>query len=58
MNAGVVKPGQKDSAKVVEIEQRWPGWLARLITQRLTLADFRGALHPLPDAIKTVIEIP
>ncbi len=43
---------------LVEIEQRWPGWLTRLITQRLTLADFQSALHPLPDAIKTVIEIP
>ena len=42
---------------LAEIEQRWPGWLARLITQRLALVDFVDALQPAPDSIKTVIEI-
>lgn len=40
-----------------ETEQKWPGWLARLITRRLTLADFEDALHYVPGGIKTVIEI-
>ena len=40
-----------------EIEQRWPGWLGRLITRRLNLGNFKEALHPAPDSIKTVIEI-
>ena len=40
-----------------EIEQRWPGWLGRLITRRLNLSNFKDALHPTPDGIKTVIEI-
>jgi len=40
-----------------EIEQKWPGWLARLITRRLALGNFEGALHPAPDSIKTVIEM-
>jgi len=39
------------------IEHRWPGWLAKLITRRLTLGDFKDALQPAPDGIKTVIEI-
>jgi threonine dehydrogenase-like Zn-dependent dehydrogenase len=40
-----------------EIEQRWPRWLGRLITRRLNLGNFKDALHPTPDSIKTVIEI-
>ena len=40
-----------------KIEQRWPGWLARIITRRLAWNDFEDALHPVPDNIKTVIEI-
>ena len=42
---------------MAEMEQRWPGWLARLITRRLTLIDFQDALHPAPGGIKTVVEI-
>jgi len=41
-----------------EIEQEWPRWLTSLITQRLPLSDFKDALHPAPDSIKTVIEMP
>lgn len=41
-----------------EIEHRWPGWLGKLITRRLPFADFKDALHPAPDSIKTVIEMP
>ena len=40
-----------------ETERKWPGWLARLITRRLTLDDLDGALQNVPDGIKTVIEI-
>jgi threonine dehydrogenase-like Zn-dependent dehydrogenase len=40
-----------------QIDQRWPGWLARLITRRLSLGEFENALQPAPDGIKTVIEI-
>ena len=39
------------------MEQKWPGWLSRLITRRLTLDKFRDALDPTPDNIKTVIEL-
>ncbi|MFC1892838.1 glucose 1-dehydrogenase [Chloroflexota bacterium] len=39
------------------MEQKWPGWLSRLITRRLTLDKFRDALDPGPDNIKTVIEL-
>ena len=42
---------------LAEIEERWPGWLTRLITRRLSLVDFEAALHPAPDGIKTVVEI-
>lgn len=44
-------------ALLTEIEQKWPGWLTRLITRRLPLADFADALQPAYDEIKTVIEI-
>jgi threonine dehydrogenase-like Zn-dependent dehydrogenase len=40
-----------------EIEQRWQGWLGRLITRQLNLGNFKDAFHPTPDSIKTVIEI-
>ncbi len=42
---------------LVRIEDRWPGWLSRLITQRLTLDRFPEGLRPTPDTIKTVIEL-
>lgn len=42
---------------LAEIEKRWSGWLAQLITRRLALVDFVDALQPAPDGIKTVIEI-
>ena len=40
-----------------EIEHKWPGWLAKLITRRLPLADLKSTLVPSPNNIKTVIEI-
>lgn len=40
-----------------KIEQKWSGWLTRLITRRLSFGDFKDALHPAPDGIKTVIEV-
>ncbi|GAH33827.1 unnamed protein product, partial [marine sediment metagenome] len=42
---------------LANMEQKWPGWLSRLITRRLTLDKFRDALDPAPDNIKTVIEL-
>ena len=42
---------------LANMEQKWPGWLSRLITRRLTLDKFRDALAPTPDNIKTVIEL-
>jgi hypothetical protein len=42
---------------LVRIEERWPGWLSSLITQQLTLDEFREGLRPTPDNIKTVIEL-
>lgn len=40
---------------LAEIENRWPGWLARLITRRLPMEAFAQALKPSPDDIKTVL---
>jgi len=42
---------------LASMEQKWPGWLSRLITRWLTLDKFRDALDPAPDNIKTVIEL-
>ena len=42
---------------LASIEKKWPGWLSRLITQRLTLDKFKDGLDPDPDKIKTVIEL-
>ena len=39
------------------MEQKWPGLLSRLITRRLTLDEFKDALDPAPDNIKTVVEL-
>jgi threonine dehydrogenase-like Zn-dependent dehydrogenase len=38
-------------------EQRWPGWLSRLITRRVSLADYRLALDRGSDEVKVVIEV-
>ena len=48
---------ERSVESLIHIEERWPGWLARLITRRLTLDKFRDALDPAPDNIKTVIEL-
>ena len=40
-----------------EIDRKWPGWLSRIITRRLAISDFQSALKPVPDGIKTVIEL-
>ena len=42
---------------LASIEQKWPGWLSRLITRRLGLDEFTDALDPVSDSIKTVIEL-
>ena len=48
---------ERSVESLIHIEERWPGWLSRLITRRLTLDKFRDALDPTPDNIKTVIEL-
>jgi threonine dehydrogenase-like Zn-dependent dehydrogenase len=48
---------ERSVESLVRIEEKWPGWLSRLITRRLTLDKFRDALDPAPDNIKTVIEL-
>ena len=40
-----------------EAEQRWPGWLSRLITRRVGLSDYRHALDRSSDEVKVVIDI-
>ncbi len=40
-----------------EIEQKWPGLLAQVITRRLPLDDYKTALAKDRDGIKTVIAI-
>ncbi len=48
---------ERSIESLVSMEQKWPGWLSRLITRRLRLDKFRDALNPAPDNIKTVIEL-
>ena len=48
---------ERSVKSLTTLEQKWPGWLSRLITRRLTLDKFRDALDPAPDNIKTVIEL-
>jgi threonine dehydrogenase-like Zn-dependent dehydrogenase len=40
-----------------KIENRYPGLLKKLITQRLAMADFRKAFELYPDHIKTTVEM-
>jgi threonine dehydrogenase-like Zn-dependent dehydrogenase len=40
-----------------EAEQRWPGWLSRLITRRVGLADYRQALDRGSDEVKVVVDV-
>ena len=42
---------------LARMEQKWPGWLSRLITRRLRIDEFKDTLEPTPDNIKTVIEL-
>ncbi|MGB6873825.1 MAG: glucose 1-dehydrogenase [Dehalococcoidia bacterium] len=48
---------ERSVESLASIEKKWPGWLSRLITRRLTLDKFRDGLNPDPDNIKTVIEL-
>ena len=48
---------ERSIKSLANIEEKWPGWLSKLITQRLRLDNFRDALDPGPDNIKTVIEL-
>lgn len=43
---------------LAQIEARWPGWLARLITRRFPLEAFDQALPHLRDDMKTVLVPP
>jgi threonine dehydrogenase-like Zn-dependent dehydrogenase len=40
-----------------EAEQRWPGWLSRMITRRVGLADYRQALDRGSDEVKVVVDV-
>jgi len=42
---------------LAEIERKWPHWLVRLITERLTLDDLDKALESPHYRIKTVIQM-
>ncbi len=42
---------------LAQAEQRWPGFLGRLITRRVPLADAARALPHDPAQIKTVVEV-
>ena len=44
-------------SSLAEIERKWPHWLERLITARLTLDDLDKALESPHDRIKTVIQM-
>ena len=44
-------------SSLAEIERKWPHWLERLITARLTLDDLDKALESPHDLIKTVIQM-
>jgi len=44
-------------SSLAEIEQKWPHWLGRLVTGRLTLDDLDEALNSARDRIKTVIQM-
>lgn len=39
------------------VEERWPGWLERLITRRMPLERYAEAVEPESDGVKTVVEI-
>ena len=48
---------ERSIQSLASMEQKWPGWLSKLITRRLRLDNFKDALDPAPDNIKTVIEL-
>jgi len=58
---GTVSSSRSHFEKAVQllgkIEREWPGWLSKLITRRLAISDYQSALKPVPDGIKTVIEL-
>ncbi len=39
------------------IEQRWPGWLQRMITRRVPLERYSEALNRAPDDVKAVVDV-
>jgi hypothetical protein len=40
-----------------QIESRWPGLLARMITRAVPIEAFQQALAPDPNGIKSVVEM-
>ena len=38
-------------------KERWPGWLERLITRRVSMADFRQAFERKPGDLKVIVEV-
>lgn len=55
---GSVNAGRRHFAAAADALSRAdPGWLAALITRRVSLADWPAALTPEPAGIKTVVEL-
>lgn len=44
-------------ADLAGIEQRWPGWLQRMITLRVPLERYSEALHRGPEDVKAVVDV-
>jgi threonine dehydrogenase-like Zn-dependent dehydrogenase len=44
-------------ADLAGIEQRWPGWLQRMITKRVPLERYSEALRRGPDDVKAVVDV-
>ncbi len=42
---------------LVEMEARWPGWLGRMVTRRVPLADYGDALERRDEDVKVLIEV-
>ncbi len=58
---GVVNANRRHFESAVrdlgEMEARWPGWLERMVTRRVPLADYGDALERGEDDVKVLIEV-
>ncbi len=48
---------QSGSEHLQQISQQWPGALQRMVTRRVSLAEFPAAFDRQPDDIKVVFEM-